>query len=201
MALSVINVGNYCVFAAMVLLIARRNVNMSAGARTCLHVLVAFALAGCTVALIRLQFVRFMYFGSDEYVRLGNMWILSIWETAIGIVIICLATMRPLLMMWKDAISRRIAHLRGREYHKDHTGPTRVVQRRTMVPTTSYYNMVVDVGTMKRIGVLPDCEEDDEDPPPARPRPVHITTSSMRMASINELMFMDIEPVRKLSTV
>ena len=127
------------------------------------------------------------------------MWILSATETTIGTIIISLATLKSLAIDWKHRVRRSVAHMRGHEYAKD-TINVHINARRSLVPTTTYSDIHIDEEALRRIGVLPEIDEDLDTYVPRKPAKAYHMSQVVYMPSISEIIFTE-EPQTKPSTV
>jgi len=128
------------------------------------------------------------------------MWILSATETAIGTIIISLATLKSLAIDWKHRLKRTVAHIRGHEHSEDSID-VRVNVRRNLVPTTTYSDIRIDEEALRRIGVLPEIDEDLDTYILKKPAKAWHMSQVVPMPSISEIMFTGDEHQRKISTV
>lgn len=199
MILAIFNAIVYAVFATTpIFIVLRTGAKMQKSARTAVIVLTVIAILGSMLSIARIPLVQYLELGPTFYQRVGKIGLLSVVETGVGTLIICLATLRPLMTLWTEKLGRAMAHLRGQEFHKDNEQRRRYVPRYDMQPTTTYQDMLVDRETLRTIGVLPDCDDEDD----LTPRPPKIYPKrSLYMSSISEIMFAEVEHTRRLSTV
>jgi len=201
--MGVANAVNYSVLVGVPAMIFLQKTSLSAGAKASVAVLLALAVMGWMAAVARIYFMQFLEFGPTFWMRIGGrVWVISIAETAIGTIIISLATIKSLGREWKHRAGRTVAHMKGREYTRD-SATVRMVPRHhtAMMPTVTYQNMTVDFDALKTIGVLPDIEEDLDGWKPQRPEKAYHFAQPTYLPSIGEVIFDDPSPTRNLSAV
>lgn len=194
---------NYSVMVGVPAMIMLQKTSLSAGAKASVAALMGLAILGWVAVVTRIYFMQFLFFGPTFWMRIGGwFWVISTFETAIGTIIISLATLKSLGREWKHRAGRAVAHMKGREYTRD-SASARIVPRQytTMMPTVTYHNMTVDFDALKTIGVLPDIEEDLEDWKPPRPEKAYHFAQPTYLPSIGEVIFDDQSPKRNVSVV
>jgi len=198
--MSATNSASYLVLVVVPALIVFQKASLSAGARKSVFVLLGLAVVGLGISITRCFFMKYLYIGPTFWRRIGKMWILSAAETTIGTTIISLATLKSLFTCWRHRLGRTIAHMRGHEYSKDSTN-VRMIARQPLMPTTTYHDMEIDERALRRIGVLPEIDEDIQKYVPTKPAKVYYMSQTAWMPSISEIMFDADAPTRRLSTV
>ena len=198
--MSAVNSASYLILVAIPALIVFRKGSLSSGARTSVAVLLGLAIVGLGISITRCSFMECLYVSPTFWRRIGKMWVFSATETTIGTIIISLATLKSLAVDWKHRLVRRVAHLRGREYSGDSID-VRVNARRGLVPTTTYSDIQIDEEALRRIGVLPEIDEDLDSYIPRKPAKAWHMSQLSHMPSISEIMYIGTEPQRKHSTV